>query len=571
MAGPTYVGVYSATATSDTTATTTLAASITAGAGDLLLLSVVTGQGHVVPQSVSGGGLTWTKHAANPTDVAADAEATIFTATSPTAQTFTATVTVADSSSGHHAWNWQCQRWSNAQLTGNFWTAAASTSGQLSITTSAANVALAMVVSDYNTVSGASRTYVTASAGAFTETYYATLGSGTDVAYCGYYANAGAAGAKTVGLSAPTGMSAAIVVAEVAAATTASISTLADTFATQDATKWNYAGTAAVVSGQLSLTCDTSYNNYVKSTGAYDLTGSAIYAQLAQAPASTGETWLAVTPDSTGTNSVKLGVQSGNLVAVRYVGGTSTSLASVAYSATSHKWLRIRHASGTVYCDTSPDGSTWTQQASWAPTFAVTSMYAAITSGASTGSSTALWDNVNTVPTETHSGSAALSGSGRLTLAGSPRLKGSLARSGSGVLALSGSGSSAIAYSGSVVLSGSGVLALAYVPPVNYSGTVALASEGTLTVSGSDSTRFVFRGPIYQRRYPVIPPVTALINYSKAVLRIAGEWVETEWPTAEQVDAADIYLPGGHEIEVDAATASELSAAGYTVEPVGAV
>lgn len=75
----------------------------------------------------------------------------------------------------------------------------------------------------------------------------------------------------------------------------------------------------------------------------------------------------------------------------------------------------------------------------------------------------------------------------------------------------------------------------------------------------------IFRTPIYQRRYPVIPPLTALMNYSKAVLRIGGEWVEAEFPTEEQVNASDYYFPGGYEIPVDAATAAVLTAAGYTV------
>lgn len=75
----------------------------------------------------------------------------------------------------------------------------------------------------------------------------------------------------------------------------------------------------------------------------------------------------------------------------------------------------------------------------------------------------------------------------------------------------------------------------------------------------------IFRTPIYQRRYPVIPPLTALINYSKAVLRIGGQWIETEWPTEEQINGSDYYFPGGYDIAVDAATAAVLTAAGYTV------
>lgn len=60
----------------------------------------------------------------------------------------------------------------------------------------------------------------------------------------------------------------------------------------------------------------------------------------------------------------------------------------------------------------------------------------------------------------------------------------------------------------------------------------------------------------------------AVIPYSKAVLRIAGQWVETEWPTEDQVNSADYYFPGGYDIQVDAATAAVLTAAGYTITGV---
>jgi len=111
-----------------------------------------------------------------------------------------------------------------------------------------------------------------------------------------------------------------------------------------------------------------------------------------------------------------------------------------------------------------------------------------------------------------------------------------------------------MAYPGSTTFPGASLY-----PGVNTSGGGGTPVTPTVYVG-------VFRSPIYQRRYPVIAPVTALINYSKAVLRIAGEWVETEWPTQEQVDASDYYFPGGYEIPVDQATADVLTAAGYSVE-----
>lgn len=76
----------------------------------------------------------------------------------------------------------------------------------------------------------------------------------------------------------------------------------------------------------------------------------------------------------------------------------------------------------------------------------------------------------------------------------------------------------------------------------------------------------IFRAPMYQRRYPLMPPLTVLLNYSVALLRIQGQWVETEFPTEEQINAADYYFPGGYDIPVDDATAAVLTAAGYAVD-----
>ena len=224
---PTFVASYApAAATSDTVATTTLTGSITCAAGDLLLVTVDTGNRLVVPAGVSGGGLTWTQVShANAAAVSGNSDAAVYAATATSAQTFTATVTVTDTASAGHSWIWQCQRWSNAHLTGITWQIPGSTTGQLSFTTSVANAALALTISDYNTVNGASRTYVTASAGALTETQYGVNGTGETV-YSGYYRNAGAAGSKTVGISAPTGTLDAICVVEIAAGASTALNRL---------------------------------------------------------------------------------------------------------------------------------------------------------------------------------------------------------------------------------------------------------------------------------------------------------------------------------------------------------
>lgn len=83
---------------------------------------------------------------------------------------------------------------------------AQSSSGTPSVTLSGVsqNSAIVMVNGDWSAVTGA-RTYVTATAGSFTEeTYYA---DGTRYGIeGGYYPSVGSAGTKTIGISAPAGM-----------------------------------------------------------------------------------------------------------------------------------------------------------------------------------------------------------------------------------------------------------------------------------------------------------------------------------------------------------------------------
>lgn len=358
----TFVASYGPGALS-TTATQT--ASVTVAAGDLLVLWGATGLGTWAPGTPSGGGLTWTKQAEpNTTLSGSSAEVVVWTAVSASAQTFTLTWTASGASSAH-TWTWQALRWSGAQIGNVSSILNGGSAPSLAITTTGTSSTVVMVVDDWNAVSGTSRTYNTATAGAFTETYYGTSATFL-TAYAGYYASPGTAGAKTVGLTAPTGQQPAMIAVELTPAASA------------------------------------------------------------------------------------------------------------------------------------------------------------------------------------FSGSLALSGSGGLAGSGAPAIAGSIGLSGSGGLTLSGV-AGFVSFSGSVSLAGAGGLAL--------SGTASFpAAPGG-----------IFRAPIYQRRYPLIPPLTVLMNYSVALLRIQGQWVEAEFPTEEQINASEYYFPGGYEIPVDAATAAVLTAAGYTV------
>lgn len=81
----------------------------------------------------------------------------------------------------------------------------------LSITTTQDNSAIVVVVADWNTVDGASRTWrtvnsITPTSGNGYERSYVLDPGGAFTYYAAYYPDAGAAGAKTVGLTAPSTM-----------------------------------------------------------------------------------------------------------------------------------------------------------------------------------------------------------------------------------------------------------------------------------------------------------------------------------------------------------------------------
>jgi hypothetical protein len=74
------------------------------------------------------------------------------------------------------------------------------------------------------------------------------------------------------------------------------------------------------------------------------------------------------------TNYLRVRQLSGTLAFIKTVAGVSTTIVSVTWNATNHKYCRIREASGTVYFDTSTNGTSWTNQGSGANPFAVTDL-----------------------------------------------------------------------------------------------------------------------------------------------------------------------------------------------------
>lgn len=215
MAAPTFVAEYeSAWNNSDP-----ITRSVTVAAGDLLVLYGGIHNGGGVLATPSGGGLSWTLlQTSNPSSSYCTAQ--VWWAVSATSQTFD--ISVAKAVTGNQLLGFNVLRFSGASGVGASTKSNASSAAPSAfLTTTAANSAIVMFNTDWNGRTGA-RTY-RAAAGAFTElSYYqasAWMLSG------GYYADAGAAGSKQIGLTAPTSQKYNLVAVEVLGATAVEPST----------------------------------------------------------------------------------------------------------------------------------------------------------------------------------------------------------------------------------------------------------------------------------------------------------------------------------------------------------
>jgi hypothetical protein len=190
---PTYVGE-SETAWTATTPKTT--SSISVQAGDVLVAYGLA-EDQPDPLSISGGSLTWTQR--QQVNVAGYSRAYIWTATASTTTSITVTFT-RTSGSGYFGGDVLVFRGSSGGIGAS---AKANSSGapSLSLTTTASDSAVVVASVDWNALDGAARAWRTG-AGALTETTYAWTPT-LFTAYGGVHPDAGTAGAKTLGLTAP--------------------------------------------------------------------------------------------------------------------------------------------------------------------------------------------------------------------------------------------------------------------------------------------------------------------------------------------------------------------------------
>ncbi len=147
--------------------------------------------------------------------------------------------------------------------------------------------------------------------------------------------------------------------------------TLTDTFDTYDAGKWpDLYGTVALEGGRVAVTEGVGqYAGFATAVGAYDLTNSSVFVKATRPTvekASTETTLTIYGPTTANGLWFVLYYDAGQpnkqqCVMRQRIAGVDDN-AWMPYDPATMAYIRIRHAAGTVYWDTSPDGATWTNR-----------------------------------------------------------------------------------------------------------------------------------------------------------------------------------------------------------------
>jgi hypothetical protein len=137
--------------------------------------------------------------------------------------------------------------------------------------------------------------------------------------------------------------------------------------------------TKAETGGQAVFTLPSStagtHQAFYRSAAAYDLTGDSFYINIGTMVATgvAASAFFDLFADAN--NALRWTQTSGTLKAQTIVAGVATDLYSVAWSAATYKYLRIRESGGNVLFDSSTNGTSWTNRASVAAPFAVTALF----------------------------------------------------------------------------------------------------------------------------------------------------------------------------------------------------
>jgi len=165
----------------------------------------------------------------------------------------------------------------------------------------------------------------------------------------------------------------------------------------------------------LQNTSGSSYRG-MRTVNSYNFSDAYAFVELVQAPASNTAADAMFTIGNDVNAYYRIYVSAGNLIGLRKIGATKTTLFSITYNSTNHRFLRIRNtSSGAVTLDTAPGSSgvpgTWTQQYSetWNSSISTASILFEVKGGTSQAETNApgkvIFDNFevgsNSAPTVT--------------------------------------------------------------------------------------------------------------------------------------------------------------------------
>ncbi|HEU4872422.1 MAG TPA: IPT/TIG domain-containing protein [Pyrinomonadaceae bacterium] len=104
----------------------------------------------------------------------------------------------------------------------------------------------------------------------------------------------------------------------------------------------------------------------IRTVNTYNFSGAYSFVELVKAPESTTTGYAMFTIGNNVDNYYRLYVSNGNLVGEKKIAGSKSDLFTIPYNLTNHRFLRIRHDSGSAYFDTATGSSgapvTWTQR-----------------------------------------------------------------------------------------------------------------------------------------------------------------------------------------------------------------
>ncbi len=245
---------------------------------------------------------------------------------------------------------------------------------------------------------------------------------------------------------------------------------------------------------------NTGGSNYrgVRTNSTYNFSGAYAFVELVQAPNSNTAADAMFTVGNDVDNYYRIYVSAGNLIGLKKIGGAKTTLFTITYSSTNHRFLRIRNDSGNVTLDTATGSSgvpgTWTQQYSetWNSSISLTSIIFELKAGTwqseTNAPGTIIFDNFevadNTAPAPTVSAisptSGSTSGGTSVTITGTAFAAGA-------TVSLGGTSATSV-----TVVSSTSITATV---PAHAAGAVNVVVTNTDSQSGTLTNGFTYSAP----------------------------------------------------------------------------